>query len=153
MCCPPHSVGTNLAPCSLSFLPPGNPSGHVMVTLAVLLACARHLNTSSSVKLLISVSIATLVTLVALSRIIISTHFIHQVLFGVLVGLLVHHSSTHHLHLLHLHPSNAAHFILVAVTLFLLAIGEYYTLIWLGLDPEFSVPKAIRYWGAPVINA
>ena len=170
----------------VSFCFPGNPSGHVMITLSVLLTCADYVekwrgtehsktitNCSKGNKYTSSVSelraysrgsgwsrlcdalslliqtqfrhlVWLLVAIIAASRLLISSHFIHQIMCGVVVGLLVHRLSRRVLSGI---CTGVTWWCAVGLSLLMVVMSLvlFRTWTWLGMDPGFSIPLAKRY--------
>ena len=169
-----------------SFCFPGNPSGHVMITLAVLLTCADYVEkwrdtgskktqdsstvtkcseinhrTSSKqrgccsmcdadnpLSLLILTQfrhlVWLLVAVIAVSRLLISSHFMHQIMCGVIVGLMIHRLSERLL--------SGGHTgvrwwrtLTLALLMVMMSLVLFHVWTWLGMDPGFSIPLAMRY--------
>lgn len=135
----------------------GNPSGHVMITLAVLLTCADHVaaKTSSDRKGIggnycflqshFRRVVWLIVTLIAISRLLISAHFLHQIVCGVVVGLLLHAASGPCLRPLLAPPTHWRWILGVAPLMIALGLLLFQIWTWLGMDPGFSIPLAKRY--------
>jgi len=169
----------------LPYTRPGNPSGHVMVSLAVLLSCAFYItvymgwrqclqnrksekeyilhinsnkrwreyaNMKSELRQLMNLVVGAFSFLIATSRLLISSHFLHQVVLGIVVGLLVHtftvHSSVFRLYM-KLEHENTRSFLVTGLVLLFGAISSYYAMMLLGIDPMFSIPKALRHCSDP----
>ena len=182
--------GTSTLPLSLtiliaSFCFPGNPSGHVMITLAVLLTCADYVEKrrdTGSKKTLYSNAVTKcseknhrtssrergwsslcdadnplslliqnqfkhlvwlLVAVIAVSRLLISSHFVHQIMCGVIVGLMIHRLSGRLL--------SGGHTgvrwwraLALALLMVVLSLVLFHSWTWLGMDPGFSIPLAER---------
>ena len=86
--------------------------------------------------------------LIATSQLLISSHFLHQVVLGIVVGLLVHtftvHSSVFRLYM-KLEHENTCSFLVTGLVLLFGAVSSYYAMMLLGIDPMFSIPKALRH--------
>lgn len=184
---------------------PGNPSGHVMITLAVLLTCADYVerwreterkktdcpnttvgNSTEKEKSsngqevddhrdgmpvghrgrVVRDSLSEnhwffflrsnfrhlvwlIVSAIAVSRLLISSHFIYQIICGLFVGVVIHkltayclrsrHSGTNHARLQWWRILALSPFMVVS-SLFL-----FHVWTWLGMDPGFSIALAERY--------
>lgn len=123
----------------------GNPSGHVMITLVVLLTCLDHVKRGGRRKRLQQL-VWVAVCVVGVSRVLISSHFLHQILCGLLFGVLIHAAISRHLSTL-LHSSTNSKFcamIGVAVVMVSLALFLFHSWTRLGMDPGFSIALAKR---------
>ena len=125
-----------------------------MITLAVLLTWLHNISARDGhlQKLLLWAGTGLLVSLVALSRLLTATHFLHQVLFALVVGWLLHRltaqsslfqSSTQ------LQRSSSLALACSSGVLLVTALALYCLLALLDLDPAFSVPKAVRFCEEP----
>ena len=182
-------VYTSILPLTMliaSFCFPGNPSGHVMITLAVLLTCADYVEkrrdtgskktlysnmvtkcseknhgTSSrergwsslcdadnSLSLLIQNQfkhlVWLLVAVIAVSRLLISSHFVHQIMCGVIVGLMIHTLSGRLFSGGHT-GIRWWHALALALLMVVMSLILFHSWTWLGMDPGFSIPLAERY--------
>ena len=160
----------------------GNPSGHVTVSLAVLLSCVFYItaylgwreclqnikspvervlhyncnhglryyaNIKSELRQLMNLVVGAFVLLIAMSRLLISTHFLHQVVLGVVVGLLVHKFAVHYSAFMIIEHQNTRSFLITGVVMLFGAVSSYYALTLLGIDPMFSIPKALSHCDDP----
>ena len=80
---------------------------------------------------------------VALSRVYIASHFPHQVVLGAAVGVLLAYLFTR-FSLFDEIPS-LLQCVVCSVTLIVTAIAVYGTVLALGFDPSFSIPKATKW--------
>ncbi len=130
----------------------GNPSGHVMITLSVLLTALRYVCTRDGIHTghvtnLLRVGVWLVAALIGLSRIYTSTHFFHQVVLGFAGGLLIHtlaYRSAIVQNRLFLSRENSRDYLCFSLALLLVGVAIYLIWTWLGFDPSFSVEKAIR---------
>lgn len=128
---------------------PGSPSGHAMVTSSVvfcLVVSFIHLKRPRLLmRGLIWLSFVVFMFAVNVSRLFIATHFPHQVLFGTLVGILltvlVDRVDLAHVKLLAC--------IAASVVMPLSCLATFYTLKWIGLDPQWSISLATKYCANP----
>lgn len=126
---------------------PGSPSGHAMITSAVMYVMMRSFIkhavpiNRNDLKLLVWLLYVSLIFAVNISRLFIATHFPHQVIAGTIAGILlgevIKHEHVSKLHVTHYLGWSTLMFILVAVT--------YYTIIMIGLDPFWSIAKAVKW--------
>ncbi|KAH9524360.1 Glucose-6-phosphatase 2 [Bulinus truncatus] len=125
---------------------PGSPSGHAMVTSAVwyvLISDYLYYNQikSSSMKFLCWAGYLVIMCGICLSRIFIATHFPHQVIGGVLAGLLLGKlMNTISTSSLHVH-----HYIFVSTLLTISATFTYMLVGYLGIDPFWSLTSASKW--------
>ncbi len=127
-----------------------------MVTLAVLLASLQNIGTQvyggqTTLKPLsrhlLKLGVGLLTALVGLSRLYISSHFVHQIFLGFIVGLLIHRLSSQSTSLtsrLRLARGNCADYLCASVGFLVVGVVVYYLWTSLGFDPSFSVQKATR---------
>jgi glucose-6-phosphatase len=119
-----------------------------MITLVVLLTCAEHVEEGRRrrgvwFRRLLWLGVAS----IGLSRLLISSHFLHQVLCGLLFGLAIHRATSRPLLSL-LAPSPGPRQgwrLLLAPAMAGLALALFRLWTWLGMDPGFSIPLARRY--------
>ncbi|XP_065882517.1 glucose-6-phosphatase 3-like isoform X2 [Dysidea avara] len=125
---------------------PGVPSGHVMITGCVWWTIANYisqLNKNRPLSNIIKPLTAVFIMLVLISRVLIACHFIHQVLLGLVVVILLSAAYGH----LNTWLGEASFGILFMMSL-CAGFGSffiYYVWIWLGFDPSFSIPLAEKY--------
>ena len=93
------------------------------------------------------------VSAIAVSRLLISTHFVHQVLCGIVVGVTIHRLVSCYL----IAPQHAGIKVtrrprlsslrILALSLLMVMVGLalFHVWTWLGMDPGFSIPLAERY--------
>jgi hypothetical protein len=118
-----------------------------MITLVVLLTCAEHVEEGRRrrgvwFRRLLWLGVAS----IGLSRLLISSHFLHQVLCGLLFGLAIHRATSRPLLSL-LAPSPGPRQgwrLLLAPAMAGLALALFRLWTWLGMDPGFSIPLARR---------
>lgn len=127
---------------------PGSPSGHAMVTGAVLCCVLYYFIRKARTRLqiflvtVLSVNIFfAVMLLIGVSRVYIATHFPHQVVLGVVIGfvigVLVIRSSSPRNDTLH-HHVFAGTFLITSAAII------YYLLTLCGVDPLWSIEKAKR---------
>jgi hypothetical protein len=117
-----------------------------MITLVVLLTCLDHVKRGGRRKRLQQL-VWVAVCVVGVSRVLISSHFLHQILCGLLFGVLIHAAISRHLSTL-LHSSTNSKFcamIGVAVVMVSLALFLFHSWTRLGMDPGFSIALAKRF--------
>ena len=120
-----------------------------MITLAVLLTCADHVESGSSLERERDWSLRSIfcrlvwliVALIAVSRLLISAHFVHQIVIGVVVGLVLHAASGPCLRPL---LSQWRWLMGAAPVMIALGLVLFQVWTWLGMDPGFSIPLAER---------
>ncbi|KAK6183359.1 hypothetical protein SNE40_010858 [Patella caerulea] len=129
---------------------PGSPSGHCMVTSAVIYIIVSdflyYTNIKSfAIKLLCWSGYVVLLMLVCLSRCFIAAHFPHQViagtLVGVLIGMVMNKISTTNLSL--------PHYLVTSLALLSGGVGTFYIIQSMDLDPFWSISKAERRCANP----
>ncbi|XP_022291443.2 glucose-6-phosphatase 2-like [Crassostrea virginica] len=130
---------------------PGSPSGHAMVTSAVLYSIGssfiRHglKKTRTFERVLVWVSFSIVLLAVNISRLFIATHFPHQVLAGSLTGILlaeaVKHEHTSHLSL--------RHYVAWSLIMVCGIVITYTGISYLGLDPLWSLGLAKKWCANP----
>ncbi|XP_053120325.1 glucose-6-phosphatase 2 [Hemicordylus capensis] len=138
---------------------PGSPSGHAMgssgvwyVMVSAALSQSMRQKEKSAITLhrlswsflwsvfwIIQIS-------VCVSRVFIATHFPHQVILGVIAGIIVaeafEHTST-------IHTARLRTYIKTIMVLFISALGFYLTLKLIDIDLLWSVPKAKKWCANP----
>ena len=123
----------------------GNPSGHVMITLAVLLTCADYVSTSNChhfVQTNFRHAVWLVVLAIAISRLLISTHFIYQTMCGVAAGVLLHVITGSSI--ISLITDRWKWMLALAPFMIALALFLYHIWTWLGMNPGFSISLAQR---------
>ena len=125
---------------------PGSPSGHAMITSAVWYVLTHDFLISRDIKSgtmhLITWSLyAAMISAVCLSRLFIATHFPHQVVAGTIVGIALAKS----LGSISTASLKTKHYITTAAALTLAAIVTYLLLLAVGVDPLWSVDKALKW--------
>ncbi|XP_066971204.1 glucose-6-phosphatase catalytic subunit 1-like [Macrobrachium rosenbergii] len=138
---------------------PGMPSGHLMMNTAFFFVVVkgiislfiwdtRRLNKSMKIVLtvLLYSAYALWIGVIFISRLYIQAHFIHQCVFGIVVGLVVGHLAWSSQWLLRLNMLKA---IVMANMLFAVSVLTYMFLMSQGLDPLWSIPLALRHCTHP----
>ncbi|XP_077993124.1 glucose-6-phosphatase 2-like [Glandiceps talaboti] len=139
---------------------PGSPSGHAMVTASVWFIMVHAYNVHhagnnhqqnksekghSQTAWLTWLLFTVVMTMVALSRLFIATHFPHQVVLGTIVGMLLgmtcSRASTDDLQLIA--------YIIGSVLILVTAIGLFFILQALNLNPGWSIPLAMKWCAKP----
>ncbi|XP_076342610.1 glucose-6-phosphatase 2-like [Tachypleus tridentatus] len=129
---------------------PGNPSGHAMVTAAVWYILVNILleksgGVSTSIKNLITSVCWTAYTLllcvVSLSRVYIAAHFPHQCFLGIIFGFYLALTMTK----ISLDGLKLRHYVIMTISLFVSALSTYFALWVVGLNPLWSVERAMKW--------
>ena len=112
-----------------------------MITMVVLMTAVDQLGRGGTGSLRRLVWLT--VSVIGLSRLLISSHFLHQILCGLVFGSLIHTATSHTLPAL-LPPAThwASLSLLTAFLMILLALSTFHVWTWLGMDPGFSIPLA-----------
>ena len=108
-----------------------------------------YANIKSELRQLMNLVMGAFVFLIAMSRLLISTHFLHQVVLGIVVGLLVHKFTVQYSAFMIIEHQNTRSFLITGVVMLFGAVSSYYALILLGIDPMFSIPKALSHCDDP----
>eukprot|EP00105_Crassostrea_gigas_P003530 XP_011416415.1 PREDICTED: glucose-6-phosphatase 2 isoform X2 [Crassostrea gigas] len=126
---------------------PGSPSGHAMVTSAVLYSIGTSFikhgvkHTGKLERSLVWVSFTIVLIAVNISRLFIATHFPHQVVAGSITGILlaevVKHEHTNHL--------SFRHYVVWSLLLVSGVFLTYTGITFLGLDPLWSLDLAKKW--------
>ena len=93
------------------------------------------------------------VSAIAVSRLLISTHFVHQVLCGVVVGVTIHRLVSRYLiapqhagiKMTHRPRLSSLHILGLSLLMVMVGLVLFHVWTWLGMDPGFSIPLAERY--------
>ncbi|XP_068211417.1 glucose-6-phosphatase catalytic subunit 1 [Palaemon carinicauda] len=138
---------------------PGMPSGHLMMNTAFFFVFVRGVislfiwnsrSLNKSMKIVLTVLVCTAYVLwigvIFISRLYIQAHFIHQCVFGIVVGLVVGHLAWSSQWLLNLNMVKA---VVLAIMLFAISILTFLFLTSQGLDPLWSIPLAMRHCAHP----
>ncbi|XP_062576542.1 glucose-6-phosphatase 2-like [Saccostrea cucullata] len=126
---------------------PGSPSGHAMVTSAVLYSIGTSFikhglkQTRPLERALVWISFVVVLVAVNVSRLFIATHFPHQVVAGSLTGILLAEVVKHE------HTSNLTikHYVFWGLFLTTGVFLTYYAISVLGLDPLWSLTYAKKW--------
>lgn len=126
---------------------PGSPSGHAMITSAVLYTMITSLvkhklkDYNFFLRVFIWCLFAVLMIAINISRLYIATHFPHQVVAGTITGILIAEFVKHE----KVTKFDLWHHLLTAALLILASCVTYYTILSLGLDPLWSISKAQKW--------
>ncbi|GAB6019346.1 Glucose-6-phosphatase [Chamberlinius hualienensis] len=128
---------------------PGSPSGHVMITSAVLYVCVKGVlevwpcrKTLPVASVMFWTVYGVTVTCVCISRVYIAAHFPHQCVVGLLCGVILGHILGNGIAVSQL---RLKYHCLMAVGTFVVAMATYYTILGLGIDPNWTLPLA-KQW-------
>lgn len=129
---------------------PGSPSGHAMVTAAVLFVLFKDLIEPLMYKGLKSRCVSNIVSwlvfavillLVCVSRCFIAAHFPHQVVSGTFIGILLAHMS----YRVNLDSVSFGMYSLTSAVLMSFAIFTYFVVKFFGVDPMWSLDLAQKW--------
>lgn len=131
---------------------PGSPSGHAMVTAAVfyiliesLLRQSRSQTKSAMVNRFVWSVYTVILCTVSLSRVYLAAHFPHQCIMGSIIGvavaMLVSNANTDAL--------KRKHYIMGSAAMFISAMSVYAMIKSMGMDPLWSVNRAIKWCDKP----
>lgn len=126
-----------------------------MITLVVLLTCADYIEDKADTisgggnGCRIRYIVWLVVLMIGISRLLISSHFIYQIICGVLVGITLHKLTTHILQYLLItsgyYRVKSIRLLSLAGLMIILALSLFHVWTWFGMDPGFSIPLAKRY--------
>ncbi|XP_069508933.1 glucose-6-phosphatase 2-like [Ambystoma mexicanum] len=135
---------------------PGSPSGHAMgsacVWYVMVTAILTHLKgagkgTSYRLAQISLWSLFWVIQIsVCVSRVFVATHFPHQVILGVLAGMLVAEAFNH---TFWIYNASGRQYSMVSLVLFLFALGFYLLLKLIDVDLLWSVEKATKWCATP----
>ncbi|XP_059175657.1 glucose-6-phosphatase 2-like [Physella acuta] len=125
---------------------PGSPSGHAMITSAVwyiLISDFLYYKQVQSIlaKSLFWIGYLLFMCSVCVSRLFVATHFPHQVLAGVFVGILLGKI----LNSISISSLVWHHYVLASLVLSAVAAATYILVLALGVDPMWSVQVALKW--------
>lgn len=126
---------------------PGSPSGHAMITAAVMYVMMRSFNkhalpsNRNDLKFMIWCLYGMLLFAVNISRLFIATHFPHQVVAGTIAGMLLGEVIKHE----HVSKLALRHYLGWCTLLLILVAVTYFTILIIGLDPFWSIAKAVKW--------
>ena len=128
----------------------GNPSGHVMITGCVWWTIVSNVYIEFSktqwheslVKGLRPLT-AIFIMMVLMSRVLIACHFIHQVLMGLMVAIILNIICEHYQEWLD--EASFKSMLIMSVCSGLGAFLIYFIWTWIGFNPSFSIPLAQKY--------
>ncbi|XP_069490436.1 glucose-6-phosphatase 3 isoform X7 [Ambystoma mexicanum] len=131
---------------------PGSPSGHCMITGAalwpVLIASSKYLWQRSQSRLVWLVTIKlyfVFMLAVGLSRVFILAHFPHQVLAGIVAGIVLGHVLSRNIP-----DEKEFRFYVIASTVLLVGASFlYWSMIGIGIDPSWSIRFASKWCSNP----
>ena len=132
-----------------------------MITLVVLLTCADYVGkglmecerdgghskpssaASSVAEWWARCGVWVVVVMIGISRLLISSHFIHQIVCGVMVGIVIHRLTARRLRALL--NGGGGGVVCLSPLMITLALLLFHVWTWIGMDPGFSIPLAQRY--------
>lgn len=126
---------------------PGSPSGHAMITSAVMYVMMRSLvkhavpSNRYCLKLFVWVCYGLLLLAVNVSRLFIATHFPHQVIAGTIAGILLGEVIKHE----HVSKLSLRHYLGWSIVLLIMVAVTYFSILSIGLDPFWSIAKAVKW--------
>lgn len=134
---------------------PGTPSGHLMMNTALFYVAVRGITSlyiweskklSKCGKIVLSSLVYYLYALwigvIFISRLYIQAHFIHQCVFGIVLGLVVGHIAWSSQWMVKL---NTVWAVVIANSILVISVVTYVYLLSKGLDPLWSIPLALKY--------
>jgi glucose-6-phosphatase len=125
---------------------PGSPSGHAMVTSAIFFIIFDFVllrKQMQKLRIPIWTTYLLMIVTVSISRLYISAHFPHQVVYGAVLGWVVANLVLRY-HI-KFEMANRSQYILTTLFLFGSAMATYFALNALGFDAGWSVKKAIKF--------
>ncbi|VDI42877.1 Hypothetical predicted protein [Mytilus galloprovincialis] len=122
-----------------------------MITAAVMYVMMRSFNkhalpsNRNDLKFMIWCLYGMLLFAVNISRLFIATHFPHQVVAGTIAGMLLGEVIKHE----HVSKLALRHYLGWCTLLLILVAVTYYTILLIGLDPFWSIAKAVKWCANP----
>lgn len=140
---------------------PGSPSGHVMVTSSVMFCMVVSFIKIKKLKMLGQILcwgiFVCMMLAVCVSRCYIATHFPHQVLFGVIVGILLTVSFSQ----IETESFGLKQYFITSLLIISTCVATFFMMKGVGLDPQWSIDAATKwcarsewvYWDTTPFNA